>query len=81
KVRTWGWNFFGQLGDGTTTDHLLPVTVVGLSQVTAVEGGDNHSVALVRDGTVRTWGRNDNGQLGDGTTTDRYRPIKVPQSS
>jgi alpha-tubulin suppressor-like RCC1 family protein len=25
----WGWNFYGQLGDGTTIDHLKPFPVAG----------------------------------------------------
>jgi alpha-tubulin suppressor-like RCC1 family protein len=27
----WGWNFAGQLGDGTTTTRLSPVAVAGQS--------------------------------------------------
>ena len=79
----WGWNYNGQLGDGTTTERHSPVQVLGeggagfLSDMTAIEGGGWHSVALKTDGTVRTWGSNYHGQLGDGTTTDRHTPVQV----
>jgi len=48
-----------------------------LSSVTAIAGGDNHSLAVKDDGTVWTWGLNKNGQLGDGTTADRDNPVSV----
>ena len=68
----WGANFFGKLGDGTTTDRNLPVQVTGLSNVIAIAAGDAQNLALKSDGTVWTWGGNDKGQLGDGTTTERH---------
>jgi alpha-tubulin suppressor-like RCC1 family protein len=76
-VRAWGWNGYGQLGDGSTG--LAPtVEVSGLSGVKAIAAGYGHSLALLSDGTVRAWGDNDNGQLGDGTTVRRYTPVAVP---
>ena len=36
-MRCWGWNPFGGLGDGTTTDRLTPVTVVGLEGTVVAE--------------------------------------------
>jgi alpha-tubulin suppressor-like RCC1 family protein len=78
----WGWggNFYGQLGDGTTTQRNTPVQVQGLSGITAISGNSNgsHLLALRTDGTVWALGYNGSGQLGDGTTTDRAAPVQVP---
>lgn len=69
-VRGWGYNGYGDLGDGTTTSpRSLPVTTSGLTGVVAIAGGGDHGLALLPDGTVRAWGRNDSGQLGAVTTT------------
>ena len=76
-VWAWGYNDFGQLGDGTTTKRLVPVQVAGLSGVVAVAAGKYHSLALKSDGTVWAWGRNYYGQLGDGTTAERHAPVQV----
>ena len=45
-VWAWGYNYFGQLGNGTLADSTLPVQVSGLTGVTAIAGGLNHSLAL-----------------------------------
>jgi alpha-tubulin suppressor-like RCC1 family protein len=76
-VWAWGDNFYGQLGDGTTTDRDTPQQVSGLTDVTKVKAGQYHSLAVKSDGTVWAWGWNKYGQLGDGTTADRYRPAQV----
>ncbi|RIB35140.1 MAG: hypothetical protein BXU00_02990 [Candidatus Nanoclepta minutus] len=76
-VWCWGGNWYGQLGDGTTTNRYTPVQVRGLTNVTQIALGASHSCALRSDGTVWCWGWNSDGQLGDNTTTNRYTPVQV----
>ena len=71
---SWGGNFLGQLGDGTTNSRTLPGTVdksgvLAGKQITAIAGGQLHTLALSSQGKVYAWGANFNGQLGTGTTT------------
>jgi len=49
----WGYNGFGELGDGTTTDRLLFTPVSGLgSGVVQVAAGQTQSLAVTSGGTV-----------------------------
>ncbi|MGH3391638.1 MAG: RCC1 domain-containing protein [Actinomadura sp.] len=79
EVYAWGYNAYGQLGDGTTTDRDTPVPVdlpVGVT-ISSVGAGWNHSVAVTSTGELLAWGDNENGQLGDGTTTNSDTPVQV----
>ena len=76
-VRCWGWNGYGQLGDGTNTDRNIPTHVPGLTGVVALATGFRHSCALKADGAVSCWGDNAYGQLGDGTTVNKPSPTAV----
>ena len=54
-AKAWGYNDYGQLGNGSNTWSNVPVQVFGLMGAVAVAGGANHSLALMLDGTVRAW--------------------------
>lgn len=68
SVKCWGYNGYGQIGDGTIdTNRLVPVPVVGLSApAVAISGGGNHTCAVLNDGSMQCWGYNSEGQLGVG---------------
>ncbi|HBE78217.1 MAG TPA: hypothetical protein DDW65_10610 [Firmicutes bacterium] len=84
-VWAWGWNKYGQLGNGTVTDSLYPVQVKQnslspLSNITAIGAGDNHTLAVKSDGTAWAWGYDYYGQVGDGTSgssTGIKYPVQV----
>jgi alpha-tubulin suppressor-like RCC1 family protein/phosphatidylethanolamine-binding protein (PEBP) family uncharacterized protein len=78
-VVCWGANSFGQLGDGTETDRLTPVSVTGLTEgVAQIAVGNDHSCALLNSGAVRCWGFNPSGQVGDGSSgSNRLTPVNV----
>ena len=80
-VWAWGYNVYGQLGDGTTNLRYDPVQVPGLSNVVAISAGGLHSLALLSNGTIRAWGWNGVGQLGTGLMASSLTPVAVAGSA
>ena len=78
RVKCWGENTYGQLGNNTLTSSALPVNVgEGLTNATQVSCGPRHTCVTRQDGEVSCWGHNSEGQLGDQTTTHRLTPVRV----
>src|SRR6202521_2819859 len=79
QVLAWGYNGYGQLGNGTTTSSSTPVAISLPSgaSVIAIAGGLLHSLALTSTGQVLAWGYNVDGELGNGTNTKSSTPVQV----
>ena len=77
-VSSWGRNRYGQLGYAGAANQTVPKAVPGLSGVTQVRVGRDHSIALTA-ASYFTWGRNDGGQLGlsPTATPSTSRPTAV----
>jgi alpha-tubulin suppressor-like RCC1 family protein len=83
KAWTWGRNFSGELGNGTTTNSVTPVAVNIPPNVTftAIAAGESFSLALDRNGQAWAWGFNSDGELGNGNTTNSSTPVAVNMPS
>ena len=74
---SWGYNGFGQLGLGNTTNYSSPVQVGALTNWLTISSGYGHVLATKTDGTLWSWGLNQYGQLGLGNITYRSSPVQV----
>ena len=77
KLYTWGYNNFGQLGNGTTINKSIPTQIGSSTNWVNIASGQYHTMAIKSDGTLWAWGQNTYGQLGDGTNTYRTSPFQI----
>ena len=78
-VMAWGWNNWGQCGDGTNTDRYSPVKVIGLQKkVISLAAGRVNGLVVLEDNTAMAWGAaNQSGQLGNGSTSNSSTPVVI----
>jgi hypothetical protein len=79
----WGYDQYGQLGNGEFSSGSDVPVQVGLQAPVAqvAQGGsiwaNGQTLALLTDGTLWSWGANFSYQLGDGTTTMKASPVQI----
>ena len=80
SVKCWGYNGYGQLGIGNTTqigdgsgemgDDLSAVDLGSGRTAIEIDAGQHHTCAVLDSGVLKCWGYNGYGQLGQGHTTN-----------
>lgn len=77
RLYCWGWNEYGQLGDGTTETRSEPVAIGGALRFSTLAAAYLHTCAITITGAAYCWGGNRSGEVGDGTTVRRPDPTPV----
>jgi alpha-tubulin suppressor-like RCC1 family protein len=80
RAYCWGWDHYGQLGDGTVSDVLrtTPTAVTGGLRFRLVRAGTTHACGITTANRAVCWGDNQYGQLGDSSNyTSRAAPVQI----
>ena len=90
NVYTWGYNNYGQLGNGTATGDNSQIYAADPARVpdpkdtskafkaAQISAGSDHALAIGQDGTLWAWGKNDSGQLAHSGYENQLTPVQVP---
>lgn len=76
RAACWGYNAYGQLGDGTNKTRSAPVDVKGYDSWLQISAGQDHTCGIMADYSAWCWGENSDGQLGSGGS----KPVKYSYS-
>jgi alpha-tubulin suppressor-like RCC1 family protein len=78
----WGYNIYGQSGNGTwSLTAPTPAAVPGLTNIAAVATGRNHAVVVTAGGVVSAWGDGYGGKLGDGLSQSTLSPVVISEAN
>src|SRR3989339_790930 len=68
RVLCWGDDTYGQIGNGDTSENLVPTNTTDSSAYTSISAGWRQTCGIrTNDSRVLCWGSGDYGQLGDGS--------------
>src|SRR5436190_957150 len=73
----WGYNGYGQLGNGTLVSSTTALTVSGGLTFASVSAGVAATCGVTPAGAAHCWGHNGRGELGNGTRTNSLTPVAV----
>jgi alpha-tubulin suppressor-like RCC1 family protein len=77
RTLCWGFNYSGEIGDGTTSYTSPPTPVIDGEHITQISAGTGFTCGVWTDGIVRCWGYAGPGNLGNEFTI-RPSPEPVP---
>ena len=85
KLSGWGSNPAGELGNNSTTDSHVPMSVdtsgaLSGKSITKVSLGGAFTIALSSSGDLFSWGNNAHGQLGNNSLDESHVPVHVETS-
>jgi hypothetical protein len=82
EVKCWGWNGYGQIGDGTFENALDPIIVEfeGGSSAVGIAVGGQHSCAILDVQEIHCWGDNKNNQIGLGPLLEFPLPTSIGEN-
>ena len=82
-LKCWGYDYYGQLGDGgqlwtssNPTDTNTPSSTaidLGTGRTAVAVSANHHTCAILDNGDLKCWGYNQYGQLGDGGTQHEHQ--------
>ncbi|MCJ8012224.1 chromosome condensation regulator RCC1 [Paenibacillus sp. KQZ6P-2] len=77
SVTGWGYNKYGQVGDGTRIDQYVPKKISGLENVIQVTAARDASFAVTAEGEVWAWGAGYSDSV-NGDPVLPYQKIELP---
>jgi alpha-tubulin suppressor-like RCC1 family protein len=80
KLYCWGWDFYGQIGDGdgtTATPVSAPERIGTFEDWATVSAGGQHTCGVRKNGKLYCWGSDSQGQVGDGDATAATAPRRI----
>jgi alpha-tubulin suppressor-like RCC1 family protein len=79
KLYCWGYDTFGQIGDGgDNVNALAPLRIGTFEDWTTVSAGNTHTCGVRRNGKLYCWGVDDEGEVGDGVDeSTKTAPLRI----